>query len=229
MVKLINNGGLVEQTTQLSVIIQIITGIIGTLGLFLPIKPQDIVLKEILTVEMIVQYIEFAFYLWFLSDFNLKSLGESRYYDWVFTTPLMLITAVILFSYENAKMKKEKPTQFLEFLQKNTLDVSLIVIYNFLMLFFGYLGEIGLMNKYLATLLGFVFFALSFNIIYKYAKTTPEGRTLFLILLILWAVYGVVYLFPAIEMNISYNILDIIAKNFFGLYLVYRIYTTGAD
>jgi bacteriorhodopsin len=32
---------------------------------------------------------------------------------------------------------------------------------------------------------------------------------------------------PVVQKNISYNILDIIAKNFFGLYLYYKISVQG--
>ena len=40
-----------------------------------------------------------------------------------------------------------------------------------------------------------------------------------------WAAYGVVFLFPAVYKNIAFNFLDIIAKNFFGLFLFYKIRT----
>ena len=38
-----------------------------------------------------------------------------------------------------------------------------------------------------------------------------------------WSLYGVAALMPADIKNISYNLLDIVAKNFYGLYLYYKI------
>jgi hypothetical protein len=41
----------------------------------------------------------------------------------------------------------------------------------------------------------------------------------------IWALYGVAFLLPSIPKNIGYTILDILAKNFFGIFLAYAIYS----
>jgi len=46
---------------------------------------------------------------------------------------------------------------------------------------------------------------------------------LFLFVFIVWSIYGVAAMMPTPYKNISYNILDIIAKNFYGLYIYYKI------
>ena len=46
---------------------------------------------------------------------------------------------------------------------------------------------------------------------------------LFKFLLGIWSLYGVAALLPVLAKNISYNVLDIIAKNFYGLFIYYKI------
>jgi hypothetical protein len=41
----------------------------------------------------------------------------------------------------------------------------------------------------------------------------------------LWALYGVFFLLPPVVKNVGYTTLDIFAKNFFGLFLTYVIYS----
>jgi hypothetical protein len=90
------------------------------------------------------------------------------------------------------------------------------------MLLFGYLGEVKLMNDYLAVFLGFLPFFAMFYIIYEnYAKFTKNGETIFWYFAIVWSLYGIAAIMPYLWKNISYNILDIFAKNFFGIFLAF--------
>ena len=89
-----------------------------------------------------------------------------------------------------------------------------------MMLFFGYLGARGIINKYLTTTLGFGFFSAYFYFIYEnYAKYSSNSRILFYMFTALWSLYGINTLNPYIIKNVNYNILDIFSKNFFGIYL----------
>ena len=95
----------------------------------------------------------------------------------------------------------------------------MLFIFNALMLLFGYLGEGGIINKNLSIFVGFIFFSLSFNIVYKYIDNHKTNKNLFYFLFIVWALYGVAALFDSKTKNICYNFLDIISKNFYGLYI----------
>lgn len=87
------------------------------------------------------------------------------------------------------------------------------------MLIFGYLGETNQINKYWGNGLGFVCLLFVFWFIYKkYVISTTQNE--FLIFAIIWSLYGVVFFFPVVSKNISYNILDIIAKAGFSLYFL---------
>jgi hypothetical protein len=91
------------------------------------------------------------------------------------------------------------------------------------MLLFGYLGEVGVLDLTSSILFGFVFFAMAFYIIYKeYAVHSKTGQTMFKVLLTVWGLYGVAATTGDTTKNNAYNALDIVAKNFFGLYLYFK-------
>jgi len=92
------------------------------------------------------------------------------------------------------------------------------------MLLFGLLEELGILNRYISLLLGTYFFLLSFYSIYKnYVLLNSKNNNLFYFIFIVWAIYGIIYLLPYNYRNTSYNILDIFSKNFYGLFLFYKI------
>ena len=214
---------LVKQTTYVSIAIQVITGLLGIYGLALPVASGDTILQTVLQLELVVQAIELAFYTFFINHFSLEGFAASRYFDWVLSTPLMLFTMAIYFTYEHLK-ESSKELKLAEFIQENRWSLAEIIGFNFLMLLFGYLGEIGVIDRLTAFTLGTACFARSFYILYtNFANTTPVGKTLFEVLFVVWAFYGFAFLAPTVQKNIGYNILDIIAKNFFGVFLVVKL------
>lgn len=214
-------------TFKISLIIQIITGIVTFLGLFVKVNPKDKILKDILHIENSVQIVEAIFYVYILLAYNnlqKKDITSRRYFDWIITTPIMLITTVLFMIYRN-KENEDDILNLKQLLQKHKKSLLKIVVFNFLMLLFGYLGEKDLLNKTVSTFLGFVFFALSFYEIWKnYAKQNKQNKTLFYVIFTIWSFYGIASVFPILPKNIMYNFLDIIAKNFYGLYLFYIVY-----
>ena len=52
-----------------------------------------------------------------------------------------------------------------------------------------------------------------------------EIKLLFWYFFITWSMYGISALFSYVPKNISYNVLDLFSKNFFGLFLSYKVYT----
>ena len=86
---------------------------------------------------------------------------------------------------------------------------------NFLMLVFGYLGELKMLDKYTTVFYKFIPFFIYFYFIYdKYVKYTENGKILFTIFALIWSFYGLSALLPYLWKNISYNILIILSKNF---------------
>ena len=216
----------IKKTTNLSILIQIITGIITLNGLNIKVEKKDIILIDILKLETIVQFIELIFYLWMSqTNINIKTLASRRYIDWVITTPTMLLSTIMFMKYEEIKEKNiNKYLTSYNFIEEYKEDIKKILLYNLLMIIFGYLGEINKINKLYSISIGFYFFILCFNLIYKrFAKHSKKGKKLYKFLFVVWGLYGIAAMFPNIEKNISYNILDIIAKNFYGIYIYNEI------
>ena len=102
--------------------------------------------------------------------------------------------------------------------------LGLLLFLNVLMLFFGYLGEMGVLSIPVSVLFGFVPFVVYFYLIYEYfAKFTELGTILFWVFSGIWSLYGFSALLPYYEKNISYNVLDIVSKNFFELFLGFKL------
>lgn len=218
-------SALVESTTKASIIIQLLTGLYGLTGLTIPVKPQDSLLKSVLSLEMLVQGFELLFYVLFLVWFDLAHLAQNRYLDWFITTPVMLFTMSAYFLHQDAEQNNSGESITIEdifLLHRSTLIE--IFIWNTLMLFFGFLGEIGWISTTAAFSIGTFSLLRSFYLLYRdFAQKSEQGKSLFTLLFVLWSGYGVAFLFPVVPKNIGYNVLDILAKNFFGVYLTYQL------
>lgn len=92
----------------------------------------------------------------------------------------------------------------------------------------GILSEAGIIDMKYGISLGFLFFMGSFYVIYEnYAKHTENGKKLFVFLFSIWSLYGFSALLPVVPKNTCYNILDIVAKNFYGLFIYHYITQVG--
>ena len=135
---------------------------------------------------------------------NKDNIEIYRYFDWFFTTPILLIDLCILLDIED-------PYFILE-----------IIVYNTLMLLFGFLSEINYLSVMSGTVLGFVPFVLIFKRINDKLgdKTTEEQYDLFHTFFFLWSLYGINHIVKNDEIkNANYNVLDFTTKGMFGLYI----------
>lgn len=221
---------IVNLATDISIGVQIITTLVGILGLFKTIPANHQILQKILGLETFVQIVELFFYIIFIRSSVLGAMAEIRYFDWFITTPTMLITSAIYYKYEEyLYTNKKEEISIKQFLLDNKKIISIIVIFNALMLLFGYTGEQKILSKTSATIGGFAFFLYSFYILYdRFAKYSPIGNNLFFFMFSIWNIYGIAYLFNPLWKNITFNALDIVAKNFFGIYLYYKVLQKAA-
>jgi bacteriorhodopsin len=202
----------------LSLLVQAITGIIEILTLFLKVPTEFSFLKQLMLMEVIVQSVEFLFYIYWSYNFTkITNITPKRYFDWAFTTPTMLITLIFYLIF-----LKNGNQHFFELFSKEFKTIFIILILNWTMLLFGYLGEINVIPVLMGVTLGFIPFLIYYYIIYK-KYTTPRGLYIFLYFFIFWSFYGVAALLPYKVKNILYNILDLFSKNFFGIFLGYII------
>lgn len=209
-----------------SLVIQVITAIIDIYAIKLPIPTSFYLINDLVIMELIVQIVESSFYVWMVTQFNvIKNITPFRYYDWAITTPTMLITLMFYLMFlrdkEQGVVSKSLFTEF-----KNHWRVILKVsILDWLMLLCGYLGEKHVFSFLSTTLVGFIPFVLMFYLIYKnFASQSKTGQSVFWYFVVVWSIYGVAAVLPYRIKNTLYNILDLFAKNFFGIFLAYVLY-----
>jgi len=201
-----------------SIIVQVVTGVIEFITLFIKVPSKFLLLKQMMLLEVIVQFIEGSFYLyWFFHFTKITNITPSRYADWVLTTPTMLINLICyLIFLQNTNLT------FVDIWNQEWKTIVPILCLNWLMLLFGYLGEIAVLPIKLSVSLGFIPFLMYFYMIYtKYVEGV--NATLFYYFFIFWSLYGVAAMLPYKMKNNGYNILDLFAKNFFGIFLTYLI------
>lgn len=140
-------------------------------------------------------------------EINWKEITELRYIDWALTTPLMLLTLSLVLSF-NSKTKIKLHW------------FACIVFFNYVMLYVGYLGETGIVERIIADILGFIAFFISFGTVfvqYVLPRYNFDNYILFGLYLFIWSFYGIVYNFSEINKNIITNYLDLTAKCLIGI------------
>jgi hypothetical protein len=218
-------------TLVISIVVQIITGIIEIGAFFVQVPTIYSLIRQLLIMELVVQVIEGSYYFWLAYNFTkVVNVTPKRYIDWIITTPTMLITLMAYLIYLNNKEenKTNEPNdlEFFTLLKDNSGIIIPVVCLNWLMLLFGYLGEMGFIPILLGVVLGFIPFVMYYYIIYaNYVTPNTNGYLLFWYFAFFWSLYGVVAVLPYYVKNTCYNILDLFAKNFFGLFLSYIIFS----
>ena len=211
-----------------SVIIQVITGIIEIMSVFIKVPAKFLFIKQMMFLEIGVQFIEGFFYTYWLLHFkNILNITPKRYFDWMITTPTMLINLIFyLIFVQYAANNISDKLDFLKLFKQEFYTIITIVLLNLAMLLFGYLGETAVIPITLGVALGFIPFLIYFYIIYKkYVLFNDDGLKIYLYFLFFWALYGIVAVLPYEIKNMCYNILDLFAKNFFGIFLTYLLIT----
>ena len=182
-------------------------------------RTNNPVVRHIFNLETCVSIVASYFYSVFVSKLdkpiNWTEFTETRYIDWCITTPIMLLALCVVLTTE-IHTSVRLPV------------IVTIIALNYAMLYAGYLGETGVLDRTVANGLGFIPFIGMFSLIYwKYVSPAYSftNRILFYLFLIIWSLYGVVYFLPEEEKNIAMNILDLIAKCLVGLGLwVYYVH-----
>lgn len=215
-------------TIYISIIIQFLTGIITLDAVLTPLHKSKLILRDIAWIELIVQIIEAIWYIiivFAIHSLKNDTIAARRYIDWVITTPIMLLSTALFMSYKTAE-KLGKTITTKEVLSNKKIPLLKIGIYNFLMLVFGYLGEVNILQKMISIPVGFLFFALSFWGLYsEFVAGIVINKYLFYFMFTAWGLYGVAAFFSVIPKNLAYNALDIVSKNFYGIFIWYIIKT----
>jgi hypothetical protein len=211
---------MLEKTAHLSLRVQILTVFIDGWGLTLKVDPASEIFKELLHLEFAVQTIEMIFYIWMVRNMTkVPNITAYRYIDWVFTTPIMLLSLIVFLDHEEGKIVTLK-----ESIKSNESLLKKVIGLNMAMLTSGFLGEVGAINAKTGAAVGFLPFAAYWKAIYdqkvKNKASTDVKRKVFWYFVVVWALYRVVAPMPYQEKNAMYNVLDLFEKNFFGIFLV---------
>ena len=214
-------------TLVISIIVQIITGIIEIAAFFVKVPTMYLLIKQLILIEVVVQFLEGAFYFWLAYNFTkVSNITPKRYLDWVITTPSMLITLMTYLIYLNKKVENKTNELKLFTILKENLSIFIpVLLLNWVMLLFGYLSELQIIPVLLGVFLGFIPFAIYFYIIYvNYVTQLTSESLVFWYFFFFWSLYGFAAILPYYLKNALYNILDLFAKNFFGIFLSYIIF-----
>ena len=168
--------------------------------------------RHIMNIETVISIIAGFFYSQFVARLsekpNYSQMLQTRYLDWSITTPFMLLSLCLALGY-NIKKKLALPV------------LLSIIAMDYGMLLMGYLGEHNKIDKRLALVLSFAFFIAMFAIIYMvfvHGYSNHTNLVIFSIFVTVWSIYGFVYYAKDETKNITYNILDLVAKCFTGIF-----------
>jgi hypothetical protein len=224
-----------------SIVVQLVTGVIELLAFFVKTPPGMGLIKQLLGLEVAVQAVEGSFYAWLYYNIDrVKNITPKRYADWAITTPTMLVTLIAYIIYlKTNKGNGNDSLSLIQILRENAVPIAQILGLNWLMLLFGYLGEVGVFSLLTGVALGFVPFIAYFYIMYeKFVAndaihnngtngTNGTSLKIYAYFLVAWSLYGIVAVLPYALKNTIYNVLDLFSKNFFGIFLSYLLFSNA--
>lgn len=189
----------------------------ATITFIQAMRTKIVAVQHVMNLETCISLIGSYFYYVFNEKIKItlekkqsidwREITQLRYIDWAITTPFMLLVLALVLSF-NSKTKI-KLRWF-----------ALIVFFNYAMLFFGYLGETGRIERMIADCIGFIAFFITFGIIfmqYVLPRFNLDNYVLFGGYIFLWSMYGIAYNFTEINKNILMNYLDLTSKCFVGI------------
>ena len=218
---------LVLRTARLSLATQAVLTLFTAASLFLPLTEAHRPLLALAALETGAQVIEFAYYAYVL--FRLGKIETwTRYLDWVISTPLMLVSTMGFLLY-----LRDPTLGLMDVFASERLGFALgVLLFNWLMLAFGFAHERGMIQGGGALVAGTLCFIPSFGLLlFGYVRGTGMlGAILFFVLYIVWGLYGIAATQDDVTKNVSYNLLDLVSKNAYGVLLfLYAMYTLRED
>ena len=180
----------------------------ATITIIEALRTKSPMVRHILNLETCISVVASYFYSVFLEKikgpYTWPELTKIRYLDWAITTPLMLLALCLALAYNVGSHV--------------TLSLILTVVaLNYTMLAVGYLGETNGLPRLQASLIGFIPFFFMFWLIYRLVGNSLANKVLFGLYVVVWSMYGLVYLLDEELKQISTNVLDLIAKCLIGL------------
>ena len=191
----------------------------GTICFIEALRTNSPMIRHIFNLETCISIVACYFYYLFMEKLkeyeakqqpiNWKEMTQFRYLDWSITTPMMLIVLCAALAYNINKVV-------------HVSMILTILVLNYVMLYFGYLGETNVMDRCPAAGASFIAFFLMYVILfYEYIKPKYNlpNYLFYTLYFVTWTAYGIVYFLDEETKNIWLNFLDVVSKCFVGLIL----------
>ena len=210
IVKFLNTDAMVKNSFYLTYVFLMTT---ATITFIEAMRTKVEKVRHILNLETCISVVAAYFYGKFVEiiekpSIDYKKINMTRYVDWSITTPIMLLVLCLAFLFNSGGQLKFK-------------TFLIILALNFSMLFSGYAGNVNMIDKYVALMIGFVFFFALYGFIYQqfiFKKPIFDNLILFWSFFTFWIIYGLVYLQPDKLKNVAFNYLDLFSKAFVGIF-----------
>lgn len=200
---------IVYRSAVASLLVQVAVGAVTLAGLFVPQDSDD--LRLIFGLELGSQLVEFVYYVVVVCRFR-TILTWTRYLDWVVSTPVMLVSTALFFRHRSGASAARA-------WDDGALAAALVL--NWIMLACGFAVEV---TRAVPTIVGLALGGGAFVGSFTFLATFVDGTdavstTLFATMYVVWALYGVAAALDDVPKNVAYNALDVVSKNFYGLFL----------
>ena len=185
----------------------------GTITLIEALRTKVKMVQHIMNLETCISVVAGYFYSVFneklkkMKEIDWKEITRLRYIDWAITTPIMLLVLSLVLSFNS----------------KTTIQLhwfALTIFFNYAMLYAGYVGETGQLEKMTASVIGFLTLFLMYGLVfinYLLPKQNRDNTVIFSLFVVIWSMYGVAYYFEEEQKNIAYNYLDLTSKCLVGI------------
>lgn len=204
---------IVRTSAIASVVAQLLIGVVTSIGFFVNVTEERDRenLNIVLAFEVSSQAIEFV---WYASVLLVSATitARLRYLDWVFSTPIMLISLGLFFHHRRAD--GSAVTSIFE-----TFEIYACLVVNWIMLAFGYAMETGRIPRTVGLGGGGLALVGSFTFLAVLVPIDTVSHVLFWVTLGVWGLYGVAAALDEVSKNVMYNAIDVVSKNGFGLFL----------
>ena len=188
----------------------------GTVTFTESLRTSNVQNRHMLNLQTCISVVSGYFYSLYLNQIDSSEkenspiewtyIMKTRYIDWAITTPVMLIVLCsVLATIANKKLLFS--------------TMSSVIILNYIILIFGFVGEMGSLNKYIANLFSMSAFGMMFYMIYKnfIDINKLDSIVVYGFYFLVWAGYRISYMLDNTYKNIGFNVLDFVSKTLFGL------------
>ena len=205
-----NSMNVIQNSFTITFVSLLVSAVLNLIESFRTTLPH---VRNILSLEACIAIVAAYFYSVFKRKTNTqyggsidwKKITQLRYIDWAFTTPMMLLGFCLILAHHSKTV-----VTAVAFLG--------LVLLDYFMLYFGYLGETKQMERTSANIIGFIGYIGIFTLIFKnYVKNSKFNYAIFTVYAVIWASYGIVYFLDDYNKNLVMNWLDLIAKSLVGI------------